>query len=243
MPSFTGTVRRCAADYRMIEEGDKIAVGVSGGKDSLALLTALAELRSYYPQRFELTAVTLDMGFPGMDFTPVEKLCRELDVPFILRKTQIAPLIFDVRQEKNPCALCAKMRRGALCDTVTDLGVRKLALGHHLDDAIETFLLSLLYEGRLGCFEPVTYMSRSGVTQIRPMVYCREHDVTGFVRKNKLPVVKSTCPMDGVSRREDVKRLIRELSKTYPDLQTKLFGAMQRLPLPGWETIPKGDGS
>ncbi len=235
MPSFTGTVRRCAADYRMIEEGDKIAVGVSGGKDSLALLAALAELRRYYPQRFELTAVTLDMGFPGMDFTPVAEFCRELDVPYILRKTQIAPLIFDVRQEKNPCALCAKMRRGALCDTLTELGIRKLALGHHMDDAIETFLLSLLYEGRLACFEPVTYMSRSGITQIRPMIYCRERDVTGFVRKNKLPVVKSTCPMDGASRREDVKRLLRELSKTYPNLRTKLFGAIQRLPLSGWE--------
>ncbi len=239
MPSFQGTVRRCIADYDMIHEGDKVAVGVSGGKDSIALLAALAELRHYYPKRFTLTAVTLDMGLPDMDFSPVAELCKSLDVPYTVQRTDIARLIFQVRGEKNPCALCAKMRRGALNDCIRAEGISTLALGHHLDDAIETLLMSLLYEGRLASFEPVTHMSRSGVTQIRPMVYCRESEAAGFVRRLGLPVVKSTCPMDGRSHREDIKRLIRDLSRTYPDLKTKLFGAMQRLPLPGWELPEK----
>ena len=235
MSDITGTVRRCIQDYDMIKEGDKIAVGVSGGKDSVALLTALARLQSYYPKRFELTAITLSMGLPGMDFTPIKTLCQELDVPYVVKETQIAQIIFEARQEKNPCALCSKMRRGALNDTIKEMGISILALGHHMDDAVETLVMNLLYEGRIGCFEPVTYMSRSGVTQIRPMLYCREMDVTGFVRREKLPIVESTCPMDKNSRREDTKKLLSQLTHQFPDLRTKLFGAMQRLPLKGWE--------
>lgn len=235
MSDITGTVRRCIQDYDMIKEGDKIAVGVSGGKDSIALLTALARLQSYYPKRFELTAITLSMGLPGMDFTPIKTLCQELDVPYVVKETQIAQIIFEARQEKNPCALCSKMRRGALNDTIKEMGISILALGHHMDDAVETLVMNLLYEGRIGCFEPVTYMSRSGVTQIRPMLYCREMDVTGFVRREKLPIVESTCPMDKNSRREDTKKLLSQLTHQFPDLRTKLFGAMQRLPLKGWE--------
>ena len=235
MSDITGTVRRCIQDYDMIKEGDKIAVGVSGGKDSVALLTALARLQSYYPKRFELTAITLSMGLPGMDFTPIKTLCQELDVPYVVKETQIAQIIFEARQEKNPCALCSKMRRGALNDTIKEMGISILALGHHMDDAVETLVMNLLYEGRIGCFEPVTYMSRSGVTQIRPMLYCREMDVTGFARREKLPIVESTCPMDKNSRREDTKKLLSQLTHQFPDLRTKLFGAMQRLPLKGWE--------
>ena len=235
MSDITGTVRRCIQDYDMIKEGDKIAVGVSGGKDSVALLTALARLQSYYPKRFELTAITLSMGLPGMDFTPIKTLCQELDVPYVVKETQIAQIIFEARQEKNPCALCSKMRRGALNDTIKEMGISILALGHHMDDAVETLVMNLVYEGRIGCFEPVTYMSRSGVTQIRPMLYCREMDVTGFVRREKLPIVESTCPMDKNSRREDTKKLLSQLTHQFPDLRTKLFGAMQRLPLKGWE--------
>lgn len=219
----------------MISDGDSIAVGISGGKDSIALLSALSELRAYYPKRFSLIAITLDMGFPGMDFTPIADMCKSLDVPYILKETRIYELIFKLRQEKNPCALCSKMRRGALNDAISELGVKKLALGHHLDDAVETMFMSLFYEGRLACFQPVTYMSRSQVTQIRPLLYAGEQEAANYVSRLALPVIKSACPMDGVSRREDIKMLIRELAEKFPDLKSKVFGAMQRYPLPGWE--------
>lgn len=155
MQNLMGRIRRCAEDYNMICEGDKIAVGVSGGKDSLSLLYLLAALRRYYPVHYDLQAVTIDMGLPGMDFSPVAELCAKLDVPYQIKKTEIGPIIFDYRHEKNPCSMCAKMRRGALNDVLLELGCNKIALGHHFDDAVETFLMSLLYEGRIGCFEPV----------------------------------------------------------------------------------------
>ena len=240
LKNFVGLVRRCADDYNMISEGDHIAVGVSGGKDSLALLSALAELRSYYPKKFCITAISLDMGLPGMDFAPVSNLCKELDVPYIIKSTGLYDLIFNIRKEKNPCALCSKMRRGALNDAISELGINKLALGHHLDDAVETMFMSLFYEGRIACFQPVTYLSRANITQIRPLVYAREQEVYNYVSRMALPVVKSTCPMDGVSRREEIKELVRELSERFPDLKTKVFGALQRYPLRGWG-IPERD--
>ena len=239
MQNFVGTLRRCVEDYAMIEAGDAVAVGVSGGKDSVALLSALAELREYFPKSFTLHAITIDMGFPNMDFAPISELCESLRVPYTIKKTEIAPIIFDHRQEKNPCALCSKMRRGALNDAITSMGITKLALGHHMDDAVETLLMSLFYEGRIASFQPVTYMSRSGVTQIRPMVYCREKDVVGYVRAKNLPTVQSTCPVDGASKRQEIKELIRDLSATFPDIKTKVFGAMQRLPLDNWEPLKR----
>lgn len=232
---FTGLVRRCVEDYKMIEDGDRIAVGVSGGKDSVALLNALANLRGYYPKKFELFAVTVSMGFEGMDFTPIREMCNKLEVPFILRETQIKQIIFDERKEKNPCALCAKMRRGVLNDTILEQGINKIALGHHFDDAVETFMMSLFYEGRISCFQPVTYMSRVGVTQIRPMLYIGEGTVESLVKRYELPVVQNKCEMDKRSKRQEVKDLIKNLSAQYPDLKSKVFGAMQRLPLDGWE--------
>lgn len=235
MNKFTGLVRRCVEDYHMIEDGETLAVGVSGGKDSVSLLCALANLRRYYPKRFELLAVTLSMGFEGMDFTPIAELCRSLDVPYTLRESDFGKLIFEERQEKNPCALCAKMRRGALHDLCSELGIRKIALAHHYDDAVETFLLSLFYEGRLSCFQPVTYMSRTGITQIRPLLYVGEGTVRNLIRKQQLPVVENVCPKNGKSKREEVKTLVKTLSAQYPDLKSKIFGAMQRLPLEGWE--------
>ena len=235
MNRITGLVRRCVEDYNMIADGETIAVGVSGGKDSLTLLCALASLRRYYPKRFSLHAVTIEMGFEGEDYSRVEKLCGELAVPYTLRRKDIAKIIFDDRKEKNPCSLCAKMRRGALHDLVTELGVKKLALAHHYDDAVETFLMSLLYEGRINCFQPVTYMERAGVTQIRPMLYVGEDTITGVAEKFILPVVRNPCPMNGFSKREEVKELLKSLAKSYPDLKNKVFGAMQRLPLRGWE--------
>ena len=218
----------------MIEDGETVAVGVSGGKDSLTLMCALANLRRYYPKRFDLHAFTLDMGFEGADFAPVGALCGELGIPYTLRRTDFANIIFDDRREKNPCALCAKMRRGALNDMIKERGINKIALAHHYDDAVETFMLSLLYEGRINCFMPVTYMDRTGVTQIRPMLYADEEAIKRVVRKHDLPVVHNPCPMDGESKREEVKTLLRTLGATYPGLKNKIFGAMKRLPLQGW---------
>ena len=234
MQKMMGLMRRCIDDYHMIEAGDRIAVGVSGGKDSLTLLTVLAALRAYYPKPFELEALSIDMGLGGMDFAPVEALCRKLDVPFTLRHTEIGKIIFDYRKEKNPCSMCAKMRRGALNDLISEHGFNKVALGHHFDDAVETMLMSLLYEGRIGCFEPVTYLSRTGVTQIRPMLYVGEQAIEHFAARMQLPVVHNTCPADKHTKRQEIKELIVTLQAQYPDLKTKIFGAMQRLPLPKW---------
>jgi len=237
MNKITGLVRRCVEDYEMIADGETIAVGVSGGKDSLALLRALASLRGYYPKHFGLHAVTLDMGFEGTDFSPVMEFCEELRIPYTRRRTDIAKVVFDERKEKNPCSLCAKMRRGALNDLIKELGIRKIALAHHYDDAIETFLMSLLFEGRLSCFQPVTNMSRADTTQIRPMLYVGEGTIRSLVEKLSLPVVENPCPMNGVSKREEVKTLLKTLSLSYPDLKSKIFGAMQRLPLEGWGPV------
>jgi len=235
MNKFTGLVRRCVEDYKMIDHGETIAIGVSGGKDSLTLLCALANLRRFYPNRFELHAVTIDMGFEGVDLSAVAELCEKLQVPYTVKQTDAKRVIFDERQEKNPCSLCAKMRRGALNDLLKELGIKKIALAHHFDDAVETFLMSLLYEGRLHCFQPVTYMDRSDVTQIRPMLYANEETVISLAQEHNLPIVHNPCPMNGVSKREEIKTLIKTLGMSYPDLKNKIFGAMQRLPLNGWE--------
>ena len=232
---FTGVIRRAVDDYNMIEEGDKIAVGVSGGKDSLLLLVALHHLQSYYPKHFDLEAITIELGFEGMDFTPVAELCRELDIPYTCLKTDIKEVVFDVRKEDNPCSLCSKMRRGALNDAIRQRGINKLALGHHFDDAVETFMLSLLFEGRLSCFRPVTYLDRSGVTQIRPMIYAGELKISNVAEYLQLPIVENPCPQDKGSKRYEIKQLLKTMSAQYPDMKSKIFGAMQRLPLPGWE--------
>ena len=241
--AFTGLVRRCVEDYDMIAPGDTVAVGVSGGKDSLVLLLALNELRRYYPKPFSLEAITVELGFEGMDFTPVAELCAKLDVPYQIKKTEIGPIIFEYRHEKNPCSMCAKMRRGALNDVLLELGCNKIALGHHFDDAVETFLMSLLYEGRISCFEPVTYLSRTGITQIRPMLYVGEQAITHFAEKYELPVVHNVCPADKHTKRQEVKELIVSLQAQYPDLKSKIFGAMQRQPLPNWGVEPPRRGT
>ena len=235
MQKLMGLVRRCVEDYRMIEKGDRIAVGVSGGKDSLVLLQLLAGLRQYLP--FELEAITVDMGL-GMDYSGVEAFCKKLEVPYTVVKTEIGPIIFDYRKEKNPCSMCSKMRRGALNQAILDRGIRKIALGHHYDDAVETFLMSLLFEGRISCFQPVTDLDRTGVIQIRPMLYIHEKTVDNFAKRMELPVVENRCPVDKITKRTEVKDLIFELSQRYPDLKERIFGAMQRFPLPEWE--PKG---
>ena len=237
MQKLIGLVRRCVEDYRMIQPGDRIGVGVSGGKDSLALLVFLAELKKYYPEPFHLEAITIDMGL-GMDYSGIAKLCRELDVPYTIINTEIAPIIFDYRQEKNPCSMCAKMRRGALNQALLERDLHKLALGHHYDDAVETFLMSLLFEGRISCFQPVTDLDRTGIIQIRPMLYIHEKTVDSFAIRRNLPVIENRCPVDKTTKRTEIKNLIYDLSATYPDLKERIFGAMQRFPLPEWE--PQG---
>ncbi len=237
MQKLMGLVRRCVEDYHMIEDGDKIAVGVSGGKDSLVLLELLATLRGYHNKSFSLCAITIDMGL-GMDYNGIAEMCGRLEVPYTVVKTEIGPIVFDYRKEKNPCSMCSKMRRGALNQALLDLGCNKLALGHHFDDAVETFLMSLLYEGRISCFQPVTHLDRTGVTQIRPMLYIHEKTVDSFAKRMDLPVLQNRCPVDKHTKREEVKELIYELVKTYPDLKERIFGAMQRYPLEAWE--PQG---
>ena len=234
MQKLMGLVRRCVDDYDMIQSGDKIAVGVSGGKDSVVLLRLLAGLREYFDKPFDLAAITIDMGL-GMDYSEIKKLCDELDVPYHIVKTEIAPIIFDHRKEKNPCSMCAKMRRGALNQAILDLGYHKLALGHHYDDAVETFMMSLIYEGRISCFQPVTDLDRTGVIQIRPMLYIHEKTVDNFAKRMSLPIIENRCPVDKTTKREEIKQLIFDLSNTYPDLKERIFGAMQRLPLPEWQ--------
>ena len=237
MHKLIGLVRRCVQDYKMIEEGDRIGVGVSGGKDSVALLAFLAELRKYNDKSFDIEAITIDMGL-GMDYTPITRFCEKLDVNYNLIKTEIGPIIFDHRKEKNPCSMCAKMRRGALNQAILERGMNKLALGHHYDDAVETFMMSLIYEGRISCFQPVTDLDRTGIIQIRPMLYIHEKTIDSFVTRNELPIITNRCPVDKYTKREEIKQLVYDLSATYPDLKERIFGAMQRLPLPEWE--PKG---
>jgi tRNA 2-thiocytidine biosynthesis protein TtcA len=234
MQQLLGQTRRCVEDYHMIEDGDKIAVGVSGGKDSLMTLCLLARLRDFYPRPFSLEAITLETGTPGMNFDGVAKLCEELDVPYTRIAVPVYQIVFEERKEKNPCSLCAKLRRGSLNTALVDRGIHKIALGHHFDDAIETLLMNLLFEGRLGAFQPVTYLDRSGITQIRPLLYCKEKDIRNAAVKYHLPVVENPCPANGFSRRQEVKDLIESLQERYPDIKQKLFGAIQRYPLYGW---------
>ena len=224
MQHILGQVRRCVEDYHMIEAGDKVAVGVSGGKDSLLTLTALARLRDFYPISFQLEAITLETGTPGMSFDAVAELCRELEVPYTRIHVPVYQIVFEERKEKNPCSLCAKLRRGSLNTALTERGIHKIALGHHYDDAIETLLMNLLFEGRIGCFQPVTYLDRTGITQIRPLLYCREDDIRRTVERLRLPVVHNPCPANGSTRRQEVKDLIHQLEGRYPDIKQKLFG-------------------
>ena len=237
MQKLLSQVRKCVRDYQMLSPGDRVAVGVSGGKDSVALLRLLAELRDHSAVPFELLAVTLDMGYEEMDFSPVADLCARLQVPYTLRQTQIREIVFDIRKEENPCALCAKLRRGILNETAVELGANKVALGHHYDDTVETFALSLIYEGRISCFLPVTYLDRTGLTLIRPMLYLHEKTIRNFAEREHLPVVHNPCPADKNTKREDVKALLYELEGRYPGLKDNIFGGLQRSPLPGWKPV------
>ncbi len=226
--------RRAIDDYHMIENGDKIAVGISGGKDSLAMLYALSGLRRFYPTDFELYAVTVDLGFQNLKLDEIEGLCAILQVPYKIVHTDIGKIIFEDRKETNPCSLCAKMRKGALNQAMKELDCNKIAYAHHADDVIETMLLSLIYEGRFHSFAPVTYLDRMELTVIRPLIYVKEADVIGFVNKYQVPVVKSPCPADGHTRREYVHLLLQQLNRENPGVKERMFHAIQSS-VPSWQ--------
>lgn len=229
--------RKAVDDYHMIETGDKIAVGISGGKDSLTLLYALQGLRRFYPASFELCAVTVDLGFGNLDLSKISELCEKLDVEYRIVRTDIGKIIFEDRKETNPCSLCAKMRKGALNDAMKASGCNKVAYAHHKDDVVETMMMSLIYEGRFHTFRPVTYLDRTGITVIRPLIYMNEADVIGFVRKHDVPVVKSPCPADGHTKRETVKKLVQEINLEAPGVKERMFTAILNGNLNGWNRI------
>lgn len=236
--------RKAVDDYRMIRPGDKIAVGVSAGKDSLTLLCSMAALRRFYPTPFELEAITIDMGFKGGgDYSTISALCEELGVPYRVVPSDIAEIVFDIRKEPNPCSLCAKLRRGALNSAAKESGCSTVALGHHFDDVVDTFMLNLFFEGRIGCFRPVTYLSRMDVRVIRPLIYTPEKEIRSFAKERNLPVVESLCPANGNTQRESMKQLIATYDRQYKGLRHRIFGAIQRghvdgFHLPG-EEIPE----
>ena len=231
--------RKAVDEYQMIQEGDHIAVGISGGKDSLTLLYALHGLKRFYSNHFELSAITVDLGYEQCDFTPIKELCREMEIPYHIVKTDIAQILFEERKEKNPCSLCAKMRKGALNQAVKEIGCNKIAYAHHKDDIIETMILSLFFEGRFYSFSPKTYLDRMDLTVIRPIMFVDEADVIGFKNKYNLPVVKSACPVDGYTKRQYAKDLLADLNRQYPGIKQRMFTAILNGNIPGWpERIP-----
>ena len=229
-------MRAAMEKYNMVEDGDVIAVGVSGGKDSLALMYALSEMRRFYPKKYEVKAITADMCFFGekTDFSEITALCGKLGIEHIIRETELYHIIFETRKEKNPCSLCARMRRGILHDMTKEAGCNKLALGHHMDDAAETFMMNLLSGGRIESFRPVTYLSRKDLTMIRPMIFAAEKEVEKAANKTALPTVASPCPMDKTSNRNEMKELLKELNYKYPAVKEKIIGGLQNAELNGW---------
>lgn len=226
--------RQAMDDYGMIHAGDKIAVGISGGKDSLTLLHALHGLQRFYPETFELEAITVDLGHPDFDVSQLQQLCDDMQIPYTIVKTEIAQIIFGERKEKNPCSLCAKMRKGALNETAKKLGCNKIAYAHHKDDIVETMMMSLIYEGHFYSFPPITHLDRTDLTVIRPLMYISEADVKGFCRKYQLPVVKSPCPADGYTKRQYVKDLLRKLNQENPGVKERMFSAIVNGNISDW---------
>ncbi len=233
MRKILSHVRKAVTDYNMIEEGDKIAVGVSGGKDSIALMLSLKALQMFYPKKFELCAVCLDLGF-GADFSPLKTLCQEKGIDIHIVKTQIGEVVFDVRKETNPCSLCAKMRRGALHDKAKELGCNKVALGHHYDDVIDTFFLCLFNEGRISCFSPVTYLDRTELYLIRPFIYLKEIEIKRFIKSENVPVIKNLCPADGKTNRQNMKEFVSNLAKEKHGVKERIFSAISNSSIDGW---------
>lgn len=228
-------VRRAVEDYNMIEQGDKIAVGISGGKDSICLLLALKNLQRFYTKQFELEAITVSLGLPNANYDDIQRFCDKIGVNYTVVNTDIGQIIFEERKEKNPCSLCAKMRKGALNDMAEQLNCNKVALGHNKDDIVETFFMSLFYEGRIHCFSPVSFLDRKQIYSIRPLMYVPEPEIKGFIQKNGISIVKNPCIADGNTKRQETKQLLYSLSKDYKNLQEKVFGAIQRSDIKGWK--------
>lgn len=228
MQRILSHMRKAIEEYNMIEEGDKIAVCLSGGKDSITMLSAFKALQRFYPKKFEIIAISINPGFEFFDTNLLENVCKDLDVPLYIGNSNAKEIVFDIRKEKNPCSLCANLRRGIINSIAIENNCNKIALGHNQDDVLETFLLNLFYTGSIGTFSPVSYMDRSKITLIRPLVYTPEKEIRRFVRKNDIQVMDKVCPMDGVSKREDIKQLIFSLSKEIPMIRANLFGAIKR---------------
>ena len=238
MQRILSYMRKAIEEYNMIEENDKIAICLSGGKDSITLLHAFKALQRFYPKKFELIAISINPGFEFFDTTLLQNLCDNLEIPLFIEKTHTKEIVFDIRKEKNPCSLCANLRRGSINSIAVREGCNKIALGHNQDDVLETFLLNLFYTGRIGTFSPVSHMDRTGITLIRPLVYTPEKETKRFVKKNNLTVMPKVCPMDGTSKREDMRLMIFSLQKNIPMIRANLFGAIQRN-LPDWKVKNK----
>lgn len=234
MQSILSPMRKAIEEFNMIEENDKIAVALSGGKDSITLLIALNNLRRFYPKKFDLVAITVNPGFDFFDSSILQKLCDDLNIEFIEIESHIKEIVFDIRKEKNPCSLCANLRRGILNSTAIEHGCNKIALGHNEDDVLETFLLNLLYTGTINTFAPVSYMDRSKMTLIRPFIYVTERQTRGYIKKNNIQIMPKACPMDGYSKREDMKNLIKSFQKDIPNIRANLYGAIKRSTINGW---------
>lgn len=236
MQKILGYMRKAIEDYHMIDEGDKIAVGLSGGKDSITMLMGFKALQRFYPKKFEVIAVSVNPGFEFFDSEFLKKTCDDIGVPFFIEESHIKEIVFDIRKEKNPCSLCANLRRGILNSVAIREGCNKIALGHNEDDVLETFMLNLLYTGSISTFAPVSYMDRSKITLIRPLIYAPEKNIRSFVKKNNIAVMPKACPMDGVSKREDMKKMIKDLQVDIPHIRANLYGAIRRSNIKGWES-------
>ena len=234
MQQILGYMRKAIDEYNMIEDGDKIAVALSGGKDSISMLMGFKNLQRFYPKKFDIIAVSINPGFEFFDTELLKNICNKIDVPLFIEETHSKEIVFDIRKEKNPCSLCANIRRGALNSAAIRERCNKIALGHNQDDLIETFILNLFYTGNISTFAPVSYMDRSKLTLIRPLVFAPEKDIKKFIKKNNIDIMPKTCPMDGYSKREDIKKLIHDLSIDIPVLKSNLFGAIKRSNINGW---------
>ena len=236
MQKILSHMRKAIEEYHMIEEGDKIAICLSGGKDSITMLNAFKALQRFYPKHFEIIAISIDPGFEFFDTNLLNEICNSLDIPLFIEKSNAKEIVFDIRKEKNPCSLCANLRRGIINSIAIRENCNKIALGHNQDDVLETFLLNLLYTGSINTFAPVSFMDSTKITLIRPLIYTPEKEIRSFVKRNNLQIMPKVCPMDGTSKREFMKELIFKLGKEIPMLRANLFGAIQRN-IKGWEKI------
>jgi len=235
MQRILSPLRKAIEEFNMIDGNDKIAVALSGGKDSITLLLALKNLQIFYPKKFEIIAVSVNPGFTNFDIEFLENFCKKIEVPLFIENSNAKEIVFDIRKEKNPCSLCANLRRGILNSIAIEQNCNKIALGHNLDDALETFLLNTLYTGNISTFAPKAYMDRSQITLIRPLIFTYEKDIKSFIKRNNIEIMEKCCPYDGISKREDMKNLIESLRKDIPKVKENLFGAIMRSNIKGWE--------